>query len=250
MNLSELSSALEPINLRSCLITQNDRMLFEHYRNSSIPAEIAKINSCTKSILSALICIAMDLEIIPGPHTKVTEFFPQLLADSDPRKREITLEHLLTMTSGIDWTEFGGQKSFPRMTRSDDWVDFVLKQPMEGSPGTRMEYSSGVSQLLSAILVQRSGMSTARFAEEHLFSPLGSLTISGRPTTRHSYRRIRLVAASSGHAQLRTVIPAAGTLGTTAADFQSPCDSFRAAIHPGKFAEFMFLRLALVDRKR
>ncbi|MGO4547890.1 serine hydrolase domain-containing protein [Paenibacillus sp. 2TAB23] len=173
MNLSELSSALEPINLRSCLITQNDRMLFEHYRNSSIPAEIAKINSCTKSFLSALVCIAMDLGIIPEPQTKVTEFFPQLLADSDPRKREITLEHLLTMTSGMNWTEFGGQNSFPRMTRSDDWVDFVLQQPMAYSPGTHMEYSSGASQLLSAILVQRSGMPTARFAEEHLFSPLG-----------------------------------------------------------------------------
>ncbi|NIK79714.1 CubicO group peptidase (beta-lactamase class C family) [Paenibacillus castaneae] len=77
------------------------------------------------------------------------------------------------MTSGIEWTEFGGQKSFPRMTRSGDWVDFVLKQPMSVAPGTRMEYNSGVSQLLSSILVQASGMPTARFAEAELFSPLG-----------------------------------------------------------------------------
>ncbi|WP_169091653.1 serine hydrolase domain-containing protein [Paenibacillus sp. PL91] len=173
MNLSELLSAIEPIDLKSCLITQSDRMLFEHYRDQNIPVETSKINSCTKSFLSALVCIAMDQGKLPEAHTPITEFFPQLLADPDPRKREITLEHLLTMTAGFEWTEFGGQKSFPRMTRSSDWVDFVLKQPLSVAPGTRMEYNSGVSQLLSAILVQASGMPTARFAEEELFSPLG-----------------------------------------------------------------------------
>nr|WP_053373970.1 serine hydrolase [Paenibacillus sp. FJAT-27812] len=173
MNLSELSSAIEPIDLRSCLITQSNRMLFEHYRDPSIPAVISKINSCTKSVLSALVCIAMDQEILPEAHTPISDFFPQLLADPDPRKSEITLEHLLTMTPGFDWNEFGGQKSFPRMTRSSDWVDFVLKQPLSVAPGTRMEYNSGASQLLSAILVQATGMPTARFAEEELFAPLG-----------------------------------------------------------------------------
>jgi CubicO group peptidase (beta-lactamase class C family) len=173
MNLSELTSAIEPIDLRSCLITKSDRMLFEHYRDQYIPAEISKINSCTKSFLSALVCIAMDQGKLPEAHTPISDFFPQLLADPDPRKREITLEHLLTMTAGFEWSEFGGQKSFPRMTRSSDWVDFVLKQPLSVAPGTRMEYNSGVSQLLSAILVQTSGMSTARFAEDELFSRLG-----------------------------------------------------------------------------
>ncbi|WP_102711641.1 serine hydrolase domain-containing protein [Paenibacillus castaneae] len=173
MNLTELTLAIEPIDLRSCLISQSDQILFEDYRDPYIPVETAKINSCTKSFLSALVCIAMDKGILPEPHTPITEFFPRLLADPDPLKRQITLEHLLTMTSGIEWTEFGGQKSFPRMTRSGDWVDFVLKQPMSVAPGTRMEYNSGVSQLLSSILVQASGMPTARFAEAELFSPLG-----------------------------------------------------------------------------
>ncbi len=173
MDLSELASAIKPLDLRSCLITQGDQMLFEHYRNPNIVQQTAKVNSCTKSFLSALIGIAMDHRILPEANTPITDFFPQLLKDPDPRKREITLEHLLTMTSGLDWTEFGGQKSFPRMTRSDDWVAFVLQQPLSDNPGTRMEYNSGVSQLLSAILVQVSGMSTARFAEEKLFSPLG-----------------------------------------------------------------------------
>ncbi|MFB9274381.1 serine hydrolase domain-containing protein [Cohnella cellulosilytica] len=173
MNLSHLTSAIASLDLRSCLISRDGRMVFEHYRNSSITAETAKVNSCTKSVLSALICIAMDRGLLPEPHTPAAEFFPKLLTDPDPRKRDITLEHLLTMTAGLEWTEFGGIKSFPRMTRSEDWVDFVLSQPMAESPGRKMEYNSGVSQLLSAILARSCGMPTARFAELELFGPLG-----------------------------------------------------------------------------
>lgn len=173
MNVSSLTSAIAPVDLRSCLISRNGRLLFEFYRNRHVPEETAKVNSCTKSFLSALICIAMDQGILPGPKTPIAQFFPRLAADPDPRKREITLEHLLTMTAGFQWTEFGGQKSFPRMTRSPHWIGFVLDQPMSETPGDRMEYNSGVSQLLSAILTQAAGVKTARYAETNLFGPLG-----------------------------------------------------------------------------
>jgi len=148
-------------------------MLFEHYRHERIPAELAKVNSCTKSYLSALFCIAMDRGIVPEADCPISEFFPKLLTDPDPRKRNITLEHLLTMTPGFAWTEFGGRKSFPLMTRSEHWVDFVLEQPLSDEPGSRMEYSSGASQLLAAVLARTTGTTVARFAEEELFGPLG-----------------------------------------------------------------------------
>lgn len=173
MNFTSVTAGIMPLNLRSCLISRQDRLVYEHYRDERTPGELAKINSCTKSVLSSLICIAMDLGVLPSPDTCITEFFPQLHDDRDQRKSEITLRHLLTLTAGFNWTEFGGQKSFPRMTRTENWIQFVLEQPLSESPGTRMEYNSGVSQLLSAILVQASGMSTARFAEQYLFGPLG-----------------------------------------------------------------------------
>ncbi|UQZ32273.1 serine hydrolase [Paenibacillus sp. PK3_47] len=173
MNLTSLTASLAPLHLRSCLISRQGRLVYEHYRNEHTPDELAKINSCTKSVLSSLICIAMDQGVLPGPDTCITEFFPQLRNDPDPRKSEITLHHLLTLTAGFNWTEFGGQKSFPRMTRTENWIQFVLEQPLSEPPGTRMEYNSGASQLLSAILVQASGIRTARFAEQYLFGPLG-----------------------------------------------------------------------------
>ncbi|OCT14198.1 serine hydrolase [Paenibacillus pectinilyticus] len=173
MNLTSLSDNIVPLDLRSCLISQRGQLIFEHYRNDLTMRKIAKINSCTKSVLSALLSIAVDQGTLPALTTPISMFFPELNADPDPRKKEITLYHLLTMTPGFRWTEFGGLNSFPKMTRTPNWVNYVLAQPLSDPPGTRMVYNSGASQLLSAILVQSSGMPVAEFAEAHLFKPLG-----------------------------------------------------------------------------
>jgi CubicO group peptidase (beta-lactamase class C family) len=147
--------------------------VLEHYREPQVAAPPSKINSCTKSVLSALVSIAIDRGILPHPDTPISTFFPSLLQDQDTRKREITLAHLLTMTAGFAWTEFGGRNSFPSMTKTENWVQYVLEQPLEEEPGTRMEYNSGCSQLLSAILRQSAEQTVAEFAEQHLFGPLG-----------------------------------------------------------------------------
>lgn len=171
--LSTLKNAVSSVDLRSCIISHQGASIFEYYRDQHAKDEPAKINSCTKSILSALFCIGLDQGILPDVTTPAARIFPRLAESGDSRKQEITLEHLLTMTAGFQWTEFGGHKSFPRMTRSAHWVDFVLDQPMSDRPGTRFEYNSGVSQMLSAILCEAASMTTARFAELHLFDPLG-----------------------------------------------------------------------------
>ncbi|MGQ8873015.1 serine hydrolase domain-containing protein [Paenibacillus sp. TSA_86.1] len=177
MNLSTLHHTLQhiipPLDLRSCLVSVRGEIVYKHYRDAQAETHIAKINSCTKSFISALICIAMDQGLLPEADTPLSAFFPQLTSDPDPRKPAITLEQLLTMTAGFNWDEFGGQNSFPRMTRTDHWVNFALEQRLRHEPGTHMEYNSGVSQILSSILVQHVGISVASYAERYLFGPLG-----------------------------------------------------------------------------
>ncbi|ASA22529.1 serine hydrolase domain-containing protein [Paenibacillus donghaensis] len=173
MNLSLLAADLPSLQLRSCLINRRGEPLLQYYQKPAAETEIARINSCTKSILSALICIAMDQGLLPPPETAVSRFYPQLAADKDTRKAQLTLSHLLTMSAGFNWTEFGGQNSFPKMTRSPNWVEFVLGQPLAHPPGQVMEYNSGVSQLLSAILMQAVERPVTAFAEQYLFGPLG-----------------------------------------------------------------------------
>jgi len=128
--------------------------------------------SVTKSFLSALIGIAIDKGLISGVDVKLSEYFPALAAADDGRE-EITLEHLLTHTSGIEWDEWNGGTMFHEMRRAENWVDFVLKQPMAAAPGSTFNYNSGGSHLLAAILEQATGQSAFDFAQEHLFIPLG-----------------------------------------------------------------------------
>ncbi|WP_179032150.1 serine hydrolase domain-containing protein [Paenibacillus kribbensis] len=173
LELTSLIHELHELETRSCLIEQQGKMILEYYREPAITNELYKINSCTKSVLSALVSIAIDQQIVPQSDTAILEFFPRLAEDSDPQKREITIEHLLTMSAGFNWTEFGGQNSFPTMSKTSDWVQFVLSQPLSDLPGTRMEYSSGCSQLLATILRHACGQTVAEFAEQQLFQPLG-----------------------------------------------------------------------------
>ena len=113
------------------------------------------LHSCTKSITSALIGIAIDQGYIKGVDEQVFEFFPEnRFAHMDERKRAITIKHLLTMSHGIRNQDNFVYKwqGLLEMRSSKDWVRFILDQPMDIMPGTRFDYSNGSSFLLSAIL--------------------------------------------------------------------------------------------------
>jgi CubicO group peptidase (beta-lactamase class C family) len=137
------------------------------------------LQSVTKSITSALIGIAIARGEIPGVHAPALAMLgDRKFDDPDGRKATIKLEDLLTMRAGIAWDETSVPYTDPRndcaqMEASKDWVQFVLDQPMAADPGTVWVYSSGVSQLLSAILRARTGETADEYAEEHLFGPLG-----------------------------------------------------------------------------
>jgi Beta-lactamase len=106
----------------------------------------------------------------------VDVFRDRTIADLDDRKKAITIQNLLDMTSGLNWTEplgDGQPLSMLGMERSPDWVKFVLDQPMAASPGTTFNYSSGNAHLLSAILTKATGESALDYARQRLFGPLG-----------------------------------------------------------------------------
>jgi CubicO group peptidase (beta-lactamase class C family) len=134
------------------------------------------IHSCTKSIVSALVGIAIEEGYIRGTGQRVIDLFPsRTIANLDANKREMTLEDLLTMSSGLDCQDsyLYRWRGLNEMRQSDDWVQHVLDLPMIAEPGTRFEYCNGVSFLLSAIIQETTGQTTLDFAREHLFGPLG-----------------------------------------------------------------------------
>jgi CubicO group peptidase (beta-lactamase class C family) len=135
-----------------------------------------EIRSCTKSIISLLIGIAIEEGYIEDVDTPVLAFFPDRTVDNlDPEKQAMTLEDLLTMSSGLRCRDsyLYSWHGLYRMWESDDWVQFMLDLPMEAEPGEKFEYCNGGSFMLSAILTETTGMTALEFAEEHLFGPLG-----------------------------------------------------------------------------
>ncbi len=157
--------------LHSLLISQGDELVFEKYYNGRDPSRPANMKSASKSVISALIGIAIDKGIIDSVDMKVADYFPDVIAMNDGQaKQQITIENLLTMQSGLETTS---NRNYGKWVLSDNWVEFALNQPLVAEPGTRMLYSTGSTHLLSAIITQASGMSTKQFAQENLSSRLG-----------------------------------------------------------------------------
>ena len=121
-------------------------------------------------MISTLIGIAIERKLIPGLETPIVRWFPELRKDADPRKQTITIEQLLSMRSGLGSTS-GDQ--YGRWVTSANWVRHALNRPMVSDPGSSMEYSTGTSHILSAVLTKATARSTHQFANEVLGRPLG-----------------------------------------------------------------------------
>jgi CubicO group peptidase (beta-lactamase class C family) len=164
------ASAADLPRMRSLLVSHKGAMVLERYFNGARANQPANIKSASKSLISALVGIAVSRGLIKGVDQKIVDYFPELAADPEPKKREITIEDLLTMRSGLESTS---GRNYGAWVQSPNWVRFVLRRPLVDEPGTRVEYSTGTSHLLSAILTKAAKKSTWQFAQEELATPLG-----------------------------------------------------------------------------
>jgi CubicO group peptidase (beta-lactamase class C family) len=161
------------------LIVRHGYIVFEEYRNGYGPERKHHLQSATKSVSSMLIGIALHEGFLEGVDQKLVDLFPDHdIANLDPRKQRLTLEHLLTMSDGMDWHELDyaytdQRNTLGQMWTSRDAVQHVLDQPMAREPGERWAYNSGTSILLGGILEQATGRDVLAFAREYLFEPLG-----------------------------------------------------------------------------
>ena len=156
--------------LHSLLVSHRGQLTLEYYAKGYGPTRLANIKSASKSIISALVGIAIERQAIPGVDEPIVRWFPELRKDPDPRKQTITVEDLLTMRSGLGSTS-GGE--YGPWVRSANWVRYALNRPMVSDPRTSMVYSTGTSHILSAILTKATGRTTHRFAVESLAKPAG-----------------------------------------------------------------------------
>lgn len=176
--LADLLEEIEGQNhaIDSLAIIRNGYLVLDSTVYPFQPGEKHIIHSCTKSIVSILIGIAIEQGHIDGVNAPLLSFFPDYLpvVDGD-QKQAITLEHLLMMATGLNCRDsyLYRWEGLERMRASPDWVAYLLNLPVVEPPGTRFEYCNGASFLLSAIIQRATGQSTLAFAQENLFGPLG-----------------------------------------------------------------------------
>jgi len=156
--------------LKSLLVSHRGNLVLERYFNGARATQVTNIKSASKSVISALVGIAIAKGHIKSADQPVADFFPELMRDPAAGKRRITIEDLVTMRSGLASTSGRGYGAW---VTSKNWVRYVLARPLEDEPGTRVEYSTGTTHLLSAILTKATRQSTWQFAQAELAKPLG-----------------------------------------------------------------------------
>jgi len=179
LDLINTTIAENNIEIDSVIVVKNGYIVYEKYYDYWSQYMVHTIQSCTKSFMSALIGIAIDMGYIDNVNQPILDFFPSYTIDNwDPRKENITLYHLITMSTGLEFHEVDIPYEEPEndlfaMYRSDNMWQYVLDRPMQYDPGTHWSYNSGGIELLGGIIEQTTGYSVADFAEEFLFDPIG-----------------------------------------------------------------------------
>ena len=141
--------------------------------------DLHSMQSVSKTVSSIIIGVAITRgDFKASLDTPVLSYFDLAkVKNVDERKRRITLRHVLTMTTGLDWNEevaYDDPKNdSSRMEAADDWVQYVIDRPMAQEPGKVFNYSSGVSELLAYIFEKETGKDIEQYGAKHLFAPLG-----------------------------------------------------------------------------
>lgn len=188
----------EKHKLHSMLLIKNDQIILESYFNGFSDSTKHDLRSVTKSIRSILVGIAIDKGFIKSLDDPISNYLKPLEPQKnlDKQKDEITIRHLLTMSSGLDCNDWD-QKSMgqeDKVYKKKDWLQYTLDLPMVYEPGTTSAYCSMGVVLLAEIISRASGLPINKFAETYLFTPLNITNVAWGHTSNkeviHSGKRL------------------------------------------------------------
>ena len=162
-------------SLETVLVSRNGDMLAERALRGNSVTRASNIKSASKSIISALVGIAIDKKLLKGVDQPIAEILKaDLPRDADPRLATVTIGNLLSMQAGL--SRMSGP-NYGRWVSSGNWVRTALAAPFDNYPGTGMLYSTASTHLLSAILTRVGKKSTLALARDWL-GPLDGFSIS------------------------------------------------------------------------
>ncbi len=151
---------------RALLVIKDGYLVYENYYGDGEINQSSNLWSVTKSFSSALVGILMDEHSISSTNQLMVDLMPQY-----PEFDSISLQHVLTMTTGLSWSE-GGQL-WNDWIFSDDWVAAALARGQVTDPGEKFYYSSGNSHFLTSLVYYRTNINPGTLAKQRLFNPMG-----------------------------------------------------------------------------
>jgi CubicO group peptidase (beta-lactamase class C family) len=170
-----LDRAAQLSSLKSVIVSRDGEIIAERGYGGHTPQEPANIKSASKSIISALVGIAIAKGELEGVDQKIAPILSRDLPENpDPRLEQVTIGNLLSMQAGLGRTS---GPNYGRWVSSRNWVRSALSLPFAADPGGPMLYSTGSTHLLSAILTRASGQSTLALARKW-FEPLKGFSIT------------------------------------------------------------------------
>ncbi len=162
-----INYALQTGFVNSVIIVKDNKLITENYFNGTSQNTVFDIKSVTKSYVSTFAGIAIDKGLL-SLDAKMIDFFPELKDHlPDQRIKNITVRHLITMTSGLKPDAL----IFPDIA-INDWTSYILSYTLDNEPGTFYRYSDSGAYLLSAVITKATGQNTFEFAKNNFFNPL------------------------------------------------------------------------------
>lgn len=167
--IKEVNKELETVAL---LIIKNDSIMFENYWHGYSRESMSNSFSVSKSYVATLLGIALREGKIKSLDQKVCDFLPDFC---ETKKSRITIRNLLTMSSGLDWTEsyFNPLGQTAEAYYGDNLKELVLSLRSTDPPGKIFKYHSSCTQLLSFIIEKATGITISKYASEKLWKPMG-----------------------------------------------------------------------------
>lgn len=229
-----LDALLADTGTAAFVVLRGSDVLVEEYGPGSSADTLQTSFSVAKSVLSTVLGIAIDRGDVGGLDDPVTRYVPEL-AERDPRFADLTLRHLVTMSSGLAYDEQGLPWSDDSVTYySPDLRATALSARVEEAPGQRFLYNNYNPLLVGLVLERATGRPLAEYTSEVLWQPLGagadaSWSVdgerhgfakmeSGFNATALDYARLGYLVAHGGAVDGRQVVSSAWVAAATAAD--------------------------------
>ena len=169
------ATLLEKTNTTAFVVLHGNQLLYERYFNGASRESMQTSFSAAKSFTSTLVGIAIEEGLIQSLDDPVTDYLPEL-SERNPRFEQITIRHLLSMTSGLRWNRSASNPF------SDDFLTYyspdlratAMEAQIVEAPGQRFLYNDYNPALLGMILERATGLSISEYMETRLWQPMGA----------------------------------------------------------------------------